>query len=70
MFHEVHDADQGNLPRMESGPAFNGVDGGEDLIVKERAQRIAQSEVDVAIRECRVGDTGGFNWNGAQAISR
>lgn len=63
ILHEPHDADQGELPGMEGRLSFAGVDGGEQLIVKQRAQLIAQPEVDIAVRECRVGDTRGFPWN-------
>jgi hypothetical protein len=70
MFHELHDADQGQLPGMECRLPFAGVHGGEQLIVKERVQLIAQPEVDVAMGKGCVGDTRGFNWHGVQAISR
>jgi hypothetical protein len=55
---------------MESWLPFDRVDGGEHLLVNERAQLIAQPEVDIAVRECRVGDTRGFHWNSVQAVSR
>ncbi len=70
MFHDLHDADQSELPGMESGLPRFGVNGGEQLVVKERAQLITQPEADVPVREGRVGDTGGFTWNRVQAISR
>lgn len=55
---------------MERGLAFGSVDSGEQLIVEERAQLIAQPEVDGALREGCAGDTGGLNRNEGQAISR
>ena len=41
IFHELHDADQGELPGVEGGLALDGIDSGEQVIVKERAQLIA-----------------------------
>lgn len=70
IFHELHDADQGELPGMESRLTLERIDGGEQVIVKEGAQPFTQPQVDVAVREGRVGDTGGFSRNGVQAIAR
>jgi hypothetical protein len=55
---------------MEGRLPFAGVNGHEQGIVKERAQLIAHPQVHVAVREARLGDTGGFHWNRVQAISR
>ena len=41
IFHELHDADQSELPGMEGRLPFDRVDGGEQLIGKERAELIA-----------------------------
>ncbi len=41
MFHELHDADQGELPGMEGRLPFDRVDSGEQVIVKKGAQLIA-----------------------------
>jgi hypothetical protein len=40
IFQELHDADHGELPGMERRLPFDGVDGGEQLIVKKGAQLI------------------------------
>jgi hypothetical protein len=55
---------------MESRLTLACVDSGQQLIVKERSSLIAPPQGDVAVREGRVGDTGGFVRNGVKAIAR
>jgi hypothetical protein len=40
---ELHDAEESELPGMESGLPLAGVHGSEQLLVKERAQLIPNS---------------------------
>lgn len=42
ILHELHDTDQRELPRMEGWLPVDGVDGAEELIVKEGSQLIAE----------------------------
>jgi hypothetical protein len=49
LLQELPDADQGELPPMEGRLAFDGADGGEQLIVEARAHLLAQPEGDVAL---------------------
>jgi hypothetical protein len=69
ILHELHDADQSELPRMQGGLPLARIDDPEHLIVKQGAQLIAQPEVDIAVWEGSAGHTRGFHGNRVQAIS-
>ncbi len=60
---------EGRLPGMEGRLPFDRVDSGKQFIVKPGAHLLGQPHIDVAVGECRVGNTRGFHWNRVQAVS-
>jgi hypothetical protein len=60
---------QGKPPGMEGRLAFKSIDSGEQLVVKERSQLIAEPQIHIAVGECGVRHPRGFLRHWLQSIS-
>jgi hypothetical protein len=56
---ELHDGDQGELPRGQCGLAAPGVELGEVSVTKDGTELVAEPEIGIALREGGAGDAGG-----------